>query len=76
MKELQIINSELQSLYLQREHLNKSKLKQLINKSKIKQIKKEIDNYSSEEEKLTKEIEEKKIEFLAEGGFGKVYKAK
>ena len=38
IKELQVINFELQSLYSQYEQLNKSKFKQIFNKDKIKKI--------------------------------------
>ncbi|CAG8562166.1 12894_t:CDS:2 [Racocetra persica] len=75
VKELETVSSELQTLYLKQEKLNKSKFKQLTNKGKIKQIEEKIVDYSSQIEKLNKEIEERKIEPIAEGGFGKVYKA-
>jgi serine/threonine protein kinase len=60
-KELNIINSELQSLYLSYESLkSKPRIEQLINRNKKKEIKGKIASYLSQVEKLTSEIEEKK----------------
>jgi len=60
-KELNIINSELQSLYLSYESLkSKPRIEQLVNRNKKKEIKEKIANYLSQVEKLTSEIEEKK----------------
>jgi len=73
---LEVINSELQNLYQKQEKLNKSKFKQLTNKGKIKQIEQKIVDCSSQIEKLNKEIEERKIKPIAQGGFGKVEKAR
>ncbi|CAH1755890.1 1404_t:CDS:2 [Entrophospora sp. SA101] len=76
VKELQTVNSELQILHQKQEKLNKSKFKWLTNESKIKQIEQKIVDCLSQIEKLNKEVEERKIELIAQGGFGKVEKAK
>ncbi|CAG8576484.1 290_t:CDS:10, partial [Scutellospora calospora] len=43
VKELETVSSELQTLYLKQEKLNKSKFKQLTNKGKIKKIEQKIE---------------------------------